>query len=130
VSYIGGRALARGWQRPPPGMINATVVAATFLALVALSVGVGLLHWAVIVFYVLASAVTYRAYGHDKSAAQASGWRTKEGTLLLLGLAGGWPGGLIAQYRLCHKTKKVSFQVAYWLTVGLDCVGLLWLRPA
>jgi uncharacterized membrane protein YsdA (DUF1294 family) len=111
-------------------MIRATVITVTFLALVAAAVTVGLLHWAVLVLYVLASVVTYLAYANDKYAAQTGRWRTKEGTLLLLGLAGGWPGGLSAQYRYRHKTKKISFQVAYWLTVGLNCMGLLWLRPA
>lgn len=130
VIYIGGRPLVRERQRQPPGLVFATVIAATFLALVGVAVGVGLLHWAVITLYVLASIATYSAYADDKRAAQSGGWRTKEGTLLLLGLAGGWPGGLIAQQRFRHKTKKVSFQVAYWLTVGLNCGGLLWLRPA
>ena len=130
VTYISGPTLAREWLRPSKGMIRAAVIAATFLALVAAAVIVESLHWAVLVFYVLASVVTYMAYANDKYAAQTGRWRTKEGTLLSLGLAGGWPGGLIAQYRFRHKTKKISFQVVYWLTVGLNCVGLLWLRPA
>ena len=130
VTYISGHTLAREWRRPSKGMIHASVIAATFLALVAAAVIVGSLHWAVLVLYVLASVVTYSAYANDKYAAQTGRWRTKEGTLLLLGLAGGWPGGLMAQYRFRHKTKKISFQVAYWLTVGLNCMGVLWLRPA
>jgi uncharacterized membrane protein YsdA (DUF1294 family)/cold shock CspA family protein len=129
VTYISGPPLTHGHQSQLQGLLFATIIAVTFLTLVAIAVSVGLLHWAIIVLYILASIVTYLAYADDKRAAQTSGWRTKEGTLLLLGLAGGWPGGLIAQYRLRHKTKKVSFQVAYWLTVGLNCGGLLWLHP-
>jgi uncharacterized membrane protein YsdA (DUF1294 family)/cold shock CspA family protein len=129
VTYIVARPLSRERQWRFQGLVFATVIAATFLALVAIAVSVRLLHWAVVLLYVLASIVTYLAYADDKRAAQTSGWRTKEGTLLLLGLVGGWPGGLIAQYRFRHKTKKVSFQVAYWLTVGLNCGGLLWLHP-
>ena len=128
VSYIVGRPLAR--RRPTQGLVLATVVAATFLALVGVAVGVGSLHWGVLTLYVLASVVTYLAYAGDKRAAQSGGWRTNESKLLLLGLAGGWPGGLVAQQRFHHKTKKVSFQIAYWLTVALNCGGLLWLRPA
>lgn len=130
VTYISGQTLAREWRRQSKGMSPATLIAATFLALVAAAVIVGLLHWAVLVLYVLASVVTYSAYANDKYAAQTGRWRTNEGTLYLLGLAGGWPGGLIAQYRFRHKTKKISFQIFYWLTVGLNCMGLLWLRPA
>jgi uncharacterized membrane protein YsdA (DUF1294 family) len=121
--------LARERQRQPRGLVLANVIAATFLVLAGVVVIAGLLHWAVLTLYVLASVVTYFAYANDKRAAQAGRWRTGEGTLLLLGLVGGWPGGLVAQQRFRHKTKKVSFQVVYWLTVGLNCGGLLWLRP-
>ena len=130
VTYISEHALAREWRRLSKGRSHATIIAATFMALVAAGVIAGLLHWAVLVFYSLASVVTYLAYANDKYAAHTGRWRTKEVRLLLFGLAGGWPGGLIAQYRFRHKTKKISFQVAYWLTVGLNCMGLLWLRPA
>jgi uncharacterized membrane protein YsdA (DUF1294 family)/cold shock CspA family protein len=130
VTYLVVRPLARERERQSQGLIFAGVIVATFLALVGMAVIVGSLHWAIIVVYVLASVATYSAYAGDKRAAQTGGWRTKEGTLLLLGLAGGWPGGLIAQHQFRHKTKKGSFQAAYWLTVGLNCAGLLWLRPA
>ena len=56
-------------------------------------------------------------YLHDKTAAQANEWRIPEGTLLMLGLLGGWPGAIMAQQMLRHKTSKVSFRVAFWLTV-------------
>lgn len=130
VTYLVVRPLVREQQRQSQGLIFAAVIAAIFLALVGMAVIVGSLHWAIIVVYVLASVVTYSAYAGDKRAAQTGAWRTKEGTLLLLGLAGGWPGGLIAQHRFRHKTKKGSFQAAYWLTVGLNCAGLVWLRSA
>jgi uncharacterized membrane protein YsdA (DUF1294 family) len=32
-------------------------------------------------------------------------------------LVGGWPGAIVAQQMLRHKTSKVSFRVAFWLTV-------------
>jgi uncharacterized membrane protein YsdA (DUF1294 family) len=44
--------------------------------------------------------------------------------LLLLGLAGGWPGAFIAQRVLRHKSSKRSFQTAFWGTVALN-TGLL-----
>jgi len=127
VTYIVKRQLTREQRLRVP--IFATMVALTFLVLVGLAVIAGSLHRTVIVVYVFASIVTYKAYADDKRAALTGHWRTKERTLHLLGLAGGWPGGLIAQYRFRHKTKKVRFQVAYWLTIGLNCAGLLWLHP-
>ena len=56
-------------------------------------------------------------YAHDKTAAQADERRIPESTLLMLGLFGGWPGAIMAQQMLRHKTSKVSFRVAFWLTV-------------
>ena len=130
VTYLVARPTVRERRAKSQGPVAATLLASTFLALVAAAVGFGALPWPVMWVYVLASVVTYAAYANDKRAAQAGSWRTKEGTLLMLGLAGGWPGGLIAQRRLRHKTKKVSFQVAFWLTVGLNCAALMWLRAS
>jgi len=73
------------------------------------------------------SMVTFAAYATDKLAAKRGEWRTAENTLHLFGMFGGWPGALIAQRFLRHKTVKRSFQVNFWLTVLLNCAGLLWL---
>jgi len=67
--------------------------------------------------YAVASAACFIAYALDKSAARQGRRRTPERTLLLLGLAGGWPGGLAAQRLLRHKSSKTSFLVKFWLTV-------------
>lgn len=46
--------------------------------------------------------------------------RISEQALLLLGLFCGWPGGLLAQRLLRHKSSKASFQRKFWLTVVLN----------
>lgn len=66
------------------------------------------------------SVVTVFAYAFDKSAAVSGQWRTQENTLHLLSLAGGWPGALLAQRLLRHKTNKRSFVFAFWVTVLLN----------
>jgi uncharacterized membrane protein YsdA (DUF1294 family) len=71
-------------------------------------------------FYVVASATTYGAYAADKSAAVAGRWRIAESTLLGLGLVGGWPGALVAQQLLRHKSNKASFRSAFWGTVVVN----------
>jgi uncharacterized membrane protein YsdA (DUF1294 family)/cold shock CspA family protein len=88
---------------------------------------------AVPVFYLVLSSLTFMAYAIDKSAAVAGRWRTPEQTLHLLGLAGGWPGALLAQQWLRHKTAKPEFITTFWLTAGLNTVACLawqagWLR--
>ena len=78
----------------------------------------------IIAIYFGASMLTFLVYALDKSAAQAKRWRTKEDTLHVLALLGGWPGALMAQNWLRHKSKKTSFQVIFWITVALNCAGL------
>jgi uncharacterized membrane protein YsdA (DUF1294 family) len=82
---------------------------------------------AVIGIYGASSVVTYLVYRSDKSAAREGRWRTKESTLLLLGLLGGWPGAVLAQKVLHHKSRKTSFQVAFWGTVAMNVIALSWL---
>jgi uncharacterized membrane protein YsdA (DUF1294 family)/cold shock CspA family protein len=78
------------------------------------------------------SLLAFFAYAFDKSAAQTGRWRTKESTLHLLALAGGWPGAWAAQRLLRHKSSKQSFLLVYRATVVLHCAAVLawvfWLR--
>lgn len=77
--------------------------------------------------YAIASVITFVAYASDKTAAVEGRSRTSEFTLLMLGLAGGWPGALLAQQTLRHKTRKASFQTLFWLTVVVNVLAFLWL---
>lgn len=101
--------------------------AAVFLGLVAVLAAAGLVAPMVLGGYLVLSALTFFAYALDKSAARTGAWRTKESTLHLLSLAGGWPGALLAQRRLRHKTRKGSFQVVFWATVVANLGIFLWL---
>ena len=111
----------------PSGQGNASLMLTlTFLAFVAGSALAGKLPIAVAWFYLAASLVAFAAYALDKSAARNDRWRTKENTLHLFSLAGGWPGALAAQRLLRHKSSKPSFQFAFWVTVVLNCCILAW----
>lgn len=98
-----------------------------FLVFVAVSVFVGQLPFVVFGIYLVASAVSFFVYARDKAAAKRAEWRTREITLHVLSLLGGWPGAFVAQKVLRHKSKKVSFQIGFWVTVVINCVGLGWL---
>ena len=79
------------------------------------------------------SVLTFVVYAMDKAAAQANRWRTAESTLHLLALACGWPGALLAQQWLRHKSAKREFRAVFWATVVLNVAGLVVLsckRPA
>ncbi|MDB5915404.1 MAG: cold-shock DNA-binding domain [Ramlibacter sp.] len=82
----------------------------------------------VAVAYLVASVAAFVAYAVDKSAARNGGWRTSEATLHGFSLACGWPGALLAQQLLRHKTAKPSFVASFWLTVGVNVAGFLFLH--
>ncbi len=69
----------------------------------------------VLIGYGIMGIVTFCFYGWDKKKAREEGWRIPETTLHLLELALGWPGAWLAQRYFRHKTRKVSFQIWFWL---------------
>ncbi|MDA0426736.1 DUF1294 domain-containing protein [Stutzerimonas frequens] len=69
--------------------------------------------------YAVASLLTFVLYWRDKHSALKDRWRTPETTLHFFELAGGWPGALVAQQVFRHKTRKLSYQLAFWLIVVL-----------
>ena len=76
--------------------------------------------------YLGLSLLTFLAYAKDKSAAQSGNWRTQENTLHTFALIGGWPGAIIAQQTLRHKSSKGSFRFVLWVTVFVNCVAFVW----
>jgi uncharacterized membrane protein YsdA (DUF1294 family) len=79
----------------------------------------------VIAVYFWLSLLTFIVYALDKWAAINGNWRTPERTLHILGVAGGWPGAMIAQQFLRHKCSKPSFMVVFWFTVALNVAGFV-----
>jgi uncharacterized membrane protein YsdA (DUF1294 family)/cold shock CspA family protein len=77
--------------------------------------------------YLVMSLVTFIAYALDKSAAKDGRWRTQESTLHLFSFLGGWPGALLAQNKLRHKSSKQEFKRVYKVTVLLNLGVLTWL---
>ena len=77
--------------------------------------------------YLAMSLACFIAYALDKSAARRGERRTPESTLLMLGLCGGWPGAVLAQQWLRHKTVKQPFRSLFWCTVAANLACFLWL---
>lgn len=75
--------------------------------------------WWPAVAYLMMSAITFGLYGYDKRQARSAGQRTPENVLHATELLGGWPGALVAQQAFRHKTRKLSYQMAFWLIVLL-----------
>ena len=117
-------------KAPRKTSVPAILFSLIFLGGVGFTVFTGNLPVTIFYWYLTASVVAFLIYAKDKSAAQRGNWRTEENTLFILGLAGGWPGALIAQETLRHKSKKNSFKIIFAITVVLNGAALIWLHTA
>ena len=92
---------------------------------------------AVEVSFVNAEAMRRQAQARGEARAASRRRRTGAGleagarrgvlALAVAALAGGWPGGLLAQQVLRHKSSKPAFRVAFWITVALNIAAFAWL---
>lgn len=73
----------------------------------------------------LVNIFTFLLYGADKYAARSDWQRVPEKTLLIFGLVGGWPGGVIAQQLFRHKTQKQPFKTWFMVSVIVNLAVLL-----
>lgn len=100
-------------------VLNVSLVTFVFLRF-GQQVGVGYATLAVI-----SNLYAFFLYGRDKGiavenrdrGAHAHRMRVSESSLRLGSLLGGFSGAFLGQQRYRHKTKKLSFQVGFWLTV-------------
>lgn len=119
-----GGAARQAPRRSPTGITIAALTATVFIVLLAVANACGRLPLLVIVTCGCAIPATYITYAVDKRAARHGQWRVSEATLHILELLGGWPGALLAQQLYRHKTRKVSFQVAFWLCAIVNSIVL------
>lgn len=67
--------------------------------------------------YAAVSSISFMQYWQDKRSALRGRWRTPENAMHLVELLGGWPGALLAQQCFRHKTRKVTYQLLFWVIV-------------
>ena len=120
------RSLHQKWHSAPS--ISALILLAVLLALPSLAI----LRLAksfdprFLLGYVVAiSVITFWLNWHDKKRAGSGRRRVPEFNLHLAELLGGWPGALLAQRIVRHKTAKTRYQVVFWILVGLHEVASL-----
>lgn len=126
VAFVEARSRTVTSARSDAGGGALPMLAVLFFAVLVIFVLAGKLPLAVIGLYAGASVLAFAVYAWDKAAAQAGRWRTREKTLHMIALFGGWPGALVAQKVLRHKSSKASFQVGFWVTVLINCGVLGW----
>ncbi len=118
------QVLEDGFTRADGQMITALILGILFMCAITGLILYKKLPPFLMIYYLAVSAVTFVIYATDKSAARAGEWRTRERTLHIFSLIGGWPGAAIAQSFLRQKSKKVKFRAIYWVTVIINC-GIL-----
>jgi uncharacterized membrane protein YsdA (DUF1294 family) len=113
-------------RNPENNEVFLPIFTVLFAIFVGFSTYAGKLPILVLDLYLAASIITFAVYALDKRAAQKDRWRTRESSLHLLGLLGGWPGGVIAQRVLHHKSKKRSFQRGVFAVATINSLALVW----
>ncbi|MEQ2356201.1 DUF1294 domain-containing protein [Pseudoalteromonas piscicida] len=112
-------------------MIKKTLITFALLFLVAVWQAHWLYNMSIYIpsYFTGLSFFTFIMYAWDKRQAKLSAHkkvnRTPERTLQLLSLLGGWPGALIAQQWLRHKSQKRRFIVVLWLCIVLNVASIL-----
>ena len=127
VFYSGEKIEKKAPQKSGWGQWAAIFVSLAFLMAMLVSGFTLLMPWELVCLYFTTSLIALFMYWADKSAAREGRWRTRESSLLLCGLIGGWPGALIAQHLFRHKSSKTEFQLAFWVSVAVNCAGLAWI---
>lgn len=96
-----------------------------YLLLALAALGSTFLPHPLVMWFLLASVLTFLVYGGDKLAARKAWRRVPESTLLMFGLLGGWPGAIVGQQLFRHKTQKQPFKTWFIISVILNIVALL-----
>jgi uncharacterized membrane protein YsdA (DUF1294 family)/cold shock CspA family protein len=122
-----GQAVAA--PKPPRGGLKIPHAALGCIVIAALAISAwrGWLPMPAAGLYGFMSVFSLALYWGDKRSAQGGTWRTPEATLHAVDVFGGWPGALIAQGVLRHKSRKPKFQFAFWFTVIVNCAVMAWL---
>jgi len=81
--------------------------------------------WLGPLWMLLLSTICWNLYKLDKSAARGDHPRIPEDSLHFIEATGGWPGAILAQIHLRHKSRKKAYQRSFWLIVAAWQVGAL-----
>lgn len=121
-------AAQRGHHGGKTADVLSWLVLAAFILLYSAGAAMGkLAAWPAYLLYAPISTLAMLFYAIDKFAARRGLRRVPESALLMLGIYGGWPGAIVAQQLLRHKTCKLSFRIWFWLTVAMNIAAAAWL---
>lgn len=78
-----------------------------------------------IIYFFIISIITIFLYKTDKEKARLGRKRISEQALHLAAMLGGTPAAFYAQKKFRHKTKKLSFQITFWM-IALAQIALFY----
>jgi uncharacterized membrane protein YsdA (DUF1294 family)/cold shock CspA family protein len=78
--------------------------------------------------YGVASLGCFAVHAIDRQAAARGRWRVAEPVLLLMGLAGGWPGTIVAQQLLHLQGIRPAYRALFWVSVVANLAGFVLLN--
>ncbi|HEY8608668.1 MAG TPA: DUF1294 domain-containing protein [Noviherbaspirillum sp.] len=109
----------------PTGVRNTVLALVTaFAAGICLLAASGRIPWLLPAYYAVLAGSGFGAYAIDKHAALRRHRRIPERRLHLLALAGAWPGAMLAQQLLRHKTRKQPFGAILHASALANCLAL------
>jgi uncharacterized membrane protein YsdA (DUF1294 family) len=91
----------------------------TVALLVGIVIAAGPFPWLFQTFFALINVVTFAAFVIDKGRAERGEWRISEAKLHLLTVAGGLIGAQLGRAIARHKTRKLSFDLVFFLGFGV-----------
>lgn len=130
VRVMGGGGASGGLRWPGAHGGLGFIVLPLFGVLLALVHWRWHLPWWIAAVYLAASLLCYGIHGLDRRAATRSRWRVSEPVLLLLGVAGGWPGAVLAHQLLPLDGIRPAYRALFWLGAVANMVGLVLLTAA
>tara|TARA_B110000908_G_scaffold162653_1_gene208359 strand:+ start:260 stop:856 length:597 start_codon:yes stop_codon:yes gene_type:complete len=129
ATFLGEKLKYEGVKKKPRKNSTFSIyLSFLFLAVITTAYFIDQLPQTLLFGYFIFSIIIFLVYAFDKSKAQRGSRRIKESTLHFLALAGGWPGAVIAQQLLRHKSQKREFRTVFWFTViiNIGCLVLFY----
>ncbi|WP_108945796.1 DUF1294 domain-containing protein [Shewanella halifaxensis] len=115
----GGRIKTSQKIAPASSRFNVTI-ALSFIVGLAIAYLMQHIPLWLLLYFIILSLITFITYAWDKRAARKQRWRVSELKLQLLSFMGGWPGALLAQQWLRHKSSKGRFKLILWLSIIIN----------
>lgn len=77
-----------------------------------------------IIYLVVINIIAFLAMGIDKRRSIKNEWRISEKALFTLAFIGGSIGSILGMYIFRHKTKKIYFQIFFYVALVLQIIGI------